>query len=75
MFVEFALGPIWVWLFANENISTASLVGELIKEARYERFLYFIVWCVEVIVVGIGLVIGLAIAFDNFSEYTNPNAS
>jgi drug/metabolite transporter (DMT)-like permease len=30
MFVEFALGPIWVWLYANENISTASLAGGLI---------------------------------------------
>ena len=30
MFVEFALGPIWVWFFANENITTTSLVGGLI---------------------------------------------
>jgi drug/metabolite transporter (DMT)-like permease len=30
MFIEFALGPIWVWFFANENISAASLVGGLI---------------------------------------------
>ena len=27
MFVEFALGPIWVWYFANENISATSLIG------------------------------------------------
>ena len=30
MFVEFALGPIWVWFFANETISATSLVGGLI---------------------------------------------
>ena len=30
MFIEFALGPLWVWIFANENISKASLVGGLI---------------------------------------------
>ena len=27
MFVEFALGPVWVWLFANESITGASLLG------------------------------------------------
>ena len=30
MFVEFALGPMWVWFFANETISATSLIGELI---------------------------------------------
>ncbi|MDG2474931.1 MAG: DMT family transporter [Paracoccaceae bacterium] len=30
MFIEFALGPLWVWIFANETISEASLVGGLI---------------------------------------------
>ena len=30
MFIEFALGPLWVWIFANENISKASLAGGLI---------------------------------------------
>jgi len=30
MFVEFALGPMWVWFFANETISATSLIGGLI---------------------------------------------
>ena len=27
MFVEFALGPLWVWIFANEKITLESLIG------------------------------------------------
>ena len=30
MFVEFSLGPMWVWFFANETISATSLIGGLI---------------------------------------------
>ena len=30
MFIEFALGPLWVWIFANESVTKQSLIGGLI---------------------------------------------
>ena len=30
MFIEFALGPFWVWLFLNEHMNVSTLIGGLI---------------------------------------------
>ena len=43
-FIEIALGPIWVWLFANETMSKNTFIGgcliltSLLVRAVYERF-------------------------------------